>query len=104
MYAIIQSGGRQVKVSPGDVVTVDHVEVEPGTEITSDQVLLVGTDDGRVTAGTPFVAGAQIVATVIGDVKGDKIRIFKKRRRKGFRRTKGHRSVYTKLQVKSVLV
>lgn len=63
----------------------------------------MGRDDGGVTAGAPFVEGAQIVATVLGEVKGDKIRIFKKRRRKGFRRTKGHRSVYTRLQVKSIL-
>ncbi len=102
MYAIIKSGGRQVKVSPGEVVLLDRIEVEPGTEITSDQVLLVGGDQG-VTAGTPFVPGARIVATVLQEESGPKIRIFKKKRRKGFRRTKGHRAKFTRVKVTSIL-
>jgi large subunit ribosomal protein L21 len=104
VYAIIQSGGRQVKVSPGDIVRVDRIELQPGTEITSDQILFLGRDGGEVTAGTPFVSGAKIVATVLGEVQGPKIRIFKKKRRKGYRRTKGHRSTYTRVQVKEILV
>jgi large subunit ribosomal protein L21 len=102
VYAIIKSGGRQVKVSPGAVVTLDRVEAEPGTEVTTDQVLLVGRDGGEVIAGTPFVEGARVVATVLGESRGPKIRIFKKKRRKGFRRTKGHRSTYTQVQVKDI--
>jgi large subunit ribosomal protein L21 len=104
VYAIIQSGGRQVKVSPGAIVTLDRVEAEPGTEITTDQVLLVGRDSGDVTAGAPFVSGVRVVATVLGETRGPKIRIFKKKRRKGMRRTKGHRSTYTQVQVKDILV
>lgn len=103
MYAIIKSGGRQVKVTPGAIVTLDRIEAEPGAEITSDQILLLGRDGGSVTAGTPFVAGASIVATVLDEVKGPKIRIFKKKRRKGSRNTKGHRSQYTRVQVKEIL-
>lgn len=104
MYAIIKSGGRQVKVTPGAVVTLDHLNVDPGTEITSDQVLLVGRDNGEVASGAPYVEGARVVATVLEDVQGPKIRIFKKKRRKGQRNTKGHRAVHTRVQVKDILV
>jgi large subunit ribosomal protein L21 len=104
VYAIIKSGGRQVKVVPGEVVKLDRVDVEPGTEITSDQVLLLGTDTGEVKTGAPFVSGARIVATVLDEVRGPKIRIFKKKRRKGMRRTRGHRTNYTRVRVTSILV
>jgi large subunit ribosomal protein L21 len=103
VYAIIQSGGRQVKVTPGAIVTLDRVEAEPGTEITSDQVLFFGDDGGAVRAGEPYVPGVRVVATVLGESRGPKIRVFKKKRRKGFRRTKGHRSTYTRVQVKDIL-
>jgi len=102
VYAIIKSGGRQVKVTPGAIVTLDRIEAQPGTEVTTDQVLLVGADGGEIKAGTPFVSGACVVATVLGESRGPKIRIFKKKRRKGFRRTRGHRSTYTRVQVKDI--
>jgi large subunit ribosomal protein L21 len=104
VFAIIQSGGRQVKVTPGAIISVDRFQAEPGTEITTDLVLMVGTDDGKVTAGAPFVAGARVVASVLGESRGPKIRIFKKKRRKGYRRTKGHRSTFTRVQVKDILI
>jgi len=104
VFAIIQSGGRQVKVTPGSVVTVDHFESTPGDQVTIEQVLLVGKDGGECLAGSPFVAGARVVGVVDGDVRGDKIRVFKKKRRKQYRRTKGHRSTYTRVQVKDILV
>ena len=104
MFANIQSGGRQVKVTPGETVTVDRVDVEPGQEVSVEQVLLVGTDGGDVLVGAPFVAGARIVGTVAGESRGPKIRVFKKKRRKGMRRTKGHRSTYTRIQVTDILV
>jgi large subunit ribosomal protein L21 len=104
VYAIIQSGGRQVKVKPGEIVTVDRIEAQPGTEISSEQVLLVSNDEGHVSAGTPYVAGARVVATVLAEAAGPKIRIFKKKRRKGYRRTRGHRAKYTRLQVKDILI
>jgi large subunit ribosomal protein L21 len=104
VFAIIQSGGRQVKVGPGTVVDVDRLEVQPGQEVTFDQVLLVEADGGQVTAGTPFVEGARVVGVVAGETRGPKIRVFKKKRRKGFRRTKGHRATYTRVEVRDVLV
>ena len=92
MFAIIQSGGRQVKVSPGAVVNVDRVDAEPGQEVSIDQVLVLEKDGGEVLAGAPFVANVKVLGVVDGEARGPKIRVFKKKRRKGMRRkTKGHR-------------
>ncbi len=104
MFAIIQSGVRQVKVSPGDVITVDRFDAQAGDEVTIDQVLVLEKDGGEVLAGAPFVANVKVVGVVDGESRGPKIRIFKKKRRKGMRRTKGHRSTYTRVKIKSILV
>ena len=104
MYAIIQSGGHQVKAVPGETVTVDGTVAEPGAQVTIDQVLLVEKDGGEVLAGAPFVANAKVVAVVAGEARGPKIRVFKKKRRKGMRRTKGHRAVFTRLTIKDIVV
>jgi large subunit ribosomal protein L21 len=104
VFAIIQSGGRQLKVAPGSVVDVDRFDAAPGQEVTLEQVLLVEADGGQVTAGTPFVAGARVVGVVVGESRGPKIRVFKKKRRKGMRRTKGHRSTFTRVEVRDVIV
>jgi large subunit ribosomal protein L21 len=104
VYAIIQSGGRQVKVTPGSVITVDRVGVEPGQEVSIDQILIVESDSGEIVAGSPFVANAKVVGVVEGESQGPKIRIFKKKRRKGMRRTKGHRSVYTRVRIIDIVV
>ena len=105
VFAIIQSGGRQVRVSPGDVITVDRVAaLNVGDEVTIDQVLVIEKDGGEVLAGSPYVANVKVVGVVDGDTRGPKIRIFKKKRRKGMRRTKGHRSTLTRIRVKDILV
>ena len=104
MYAIIQAGGRQVKVTPGGVATLDGTAGEPGAELTLDQVLLVEKDGGEVLAGAPFVANARVMAVVEGETRGPKIRVFKKKRRKGMRRTKGHRAFYTRVRIKDILL
>jgi large subunit ribosomal protein L21 len=103
MYAIIQAGGRQVKVTPGGFATLDGTAGEAGAELTLDQVLLVEKAGGEVVAGAPFVAGARIVAVVEGETRGPKIRVFKKKRRKGMRRTKGHRATYTRVRIKEIV-
>ena len=103
MYAIVQAGGRQVRVTPGGFATLDGTAGEPGAEITYTQVLLVEKDGGEVVAGAPFVANARVVAVVDGETRGPKIRVFKKKRRKGMRRTKGHRATYTRLLIKEIL-
>jgi large subunit ribosomal protein L21 len=104
VYAIIQSGGRQVKVTPGTVITVDRVAVEPGQEVSIDQILIVESEAGDIVAGSPFVANAKVVGVVEGESRGPKIRIFKKKRRKGMRRTKGHRSTYTRVRITDIVV
>ena len=104
MYAIVQAGGRQHRVTPGGHVVIDGTAGEPGAEITIGQVLLVENDGGEVIAGAPFVANARILAVVDGETRGPKIRVFKKKRRKGMRRTKGHRATYTRLRIKDILL
>ena len=103
MYAIIQSGGHQLKVTPGGFVTLAGTAGEPGAELTLDEVLLVEKDGGEVLAGAPFVANARVTAVVDGERRGPKIRVFKKKRRKGMRRTKGHRAVYTQVRITDIL-
>jgi large subunit ribosomal protein L21 len=104
MYAIIQTGGHQVKVTPGGLATLYGTAGEPGEEITLDQVLIVETDGGEVLAGAPFVANARVTAVVDGETRGPKIRVFKKKRRKGMRRTNGHRSFLTQVRIKDILL
>ena len=103
MFAIIKTGGRQVKVGPGSVVTVDRVEAEAGKEITFDQVLFLEKDGGEMMAGAPFVANVKVVGVVDGEARGPKIRVFKKKRRKGFRVTRGHRSTYTRIRITDIV-
>jgi large subunit ribosomal protein L21 len=102
VYAIIKSGGRQLKVVPGTTVTVDRVEAQPGDEVSLSEILLVEKDGGEVLAGAPYVAGAKVLAVVEGEARGPKIRVFKKKRRKGMRRTKGHRATYTTVRVTGI--
>jgi large subunit ribosomal protein L21 len=104
MYAIIESAGHQMKVTPGGLATLAGTAGEPGAEITLDHVLLVETDGGEVLAGAPYVANARVVAVVDGETMGPKIRVFKKKRRKGMRRTKGHRAVFTTVRIKDILL
>jgi large subunit ribosomal protein L21 len=104
MFAIVVAGGRQEKVTPGGVLLVDRLEVEDGAEYVFDQVLLVGTEDGKFLSGAPFVKGATVTAVVDKQVKAKKIRIFKTKRRKQYRRSKGHRTQQTRVVVKSINV
>ena len=102
MYAIIQAGGRQVKVSPGATVQLDGKAAEAGREVTFEQVLFLAKDGGELLAGAPFVAGARVVGIVDGESRGPKIRVFKKKRRKGFRKTRGHRAFYTRVRITEI--
>jgi large subunit ribosomal protein L21 len=104
MYAIIQNGGHQTKVTPGGYVRIDGNVGSPGDQLTIDRVLLVEKDGGEILAGAPFVADARVVAIVEGEQRGPKIRVFKKKRRKGMRRTKGHRAVYTNARITEIIV
>ena len=104
VYAIIQSGGRQVRVEPGAVVTVDRLDAELGQEVTFDRVLLVEQDGGQVHCGTPYLTSARVVGVVDAEARGPKIRVFRKKRRKGFRRTTGHRSTLTRVRGRDIVV
>jgi len=102
MYAIIQTGGKQYKVSQGDVVKFEKIEGGKGDTVSFDQVLMVtgGTD---VKVGTPFIEGAKVVGEIISQTKGDKIFVFKKKRRKGYTKKTGHRQNLTSLKIKEIV-
>jgi large subunit ribosomal protein L21 len=104
VFAIIQTSGRQVKVTPGAAIVIDGRAGAPGDAITFDQVLLVGKDGGEIFAGAPFVASAQVTGIVDGPAPGPKIRVFKKKRRKGMRKTRGHRAVGTRVRIKDIVI
>jgi large subunit ribosomal protein L21 len=104
VYAIIQARGRQIKVSPGAVIEVDGTAGEPGANFTFEQVLLVEGDAGDIVAGAPFVANAKVIGVIDGQSRGPKLRVFKKKRRKGFRKTRGHRSVMTRVRITDIQV
>ena len=103
VYAIVQARGRQVKVTPGAIIEVDGVPAEAGSPFTFEQVLLVEKDAGDIVAGAPFVAGAKVVGVVAGESRGPKIRVFKKKRRKGFRKSRGHRSFFTRVRITEIV-
>jgi large subunit ribosomal protein L21 len=91
-------------VRPGGSAILFGTAGEPGAELTLEQVLVVEKDGGEILAGAPFVANARVTAVVDGEVRGPKIRVFKKKRRKGMRRTKGHRAFYTQVRIKDILL
>lgn len=101
MYAVIKTGGKQYKVAPNDILTVEKLIAEAGTVVQFDQVLMVG-GDGKSTVGAPLVAGAVVTATVLDQTRGDKIIVFKKKRRKNYRRKKGHRQFETVLRIAGI--
>jgi large subunit ribosomal protein L21 len=102
MYAVIKTGGKQYRVSPGDLMVVEKLEGNPGAVVAFDKVLMLGDGD-IVTLGEPTVAGASVSATLIETRKGEKVKIFKKIRRQGYRRTKGHRQIQTALRVTGIV-
>ena len=99
MYAVIKTGGKQYRVQPGDLLVVEKLDGDVGSELSFDQVLMVAGDAGEVTLGAPTVEGALVHATLIETRKGEKVKIFKKIRRQGYRRTRGHRQTETVLRV-----
>lgn len=102
MFAIVEAGGRQEKVEPGVLVIVDRLDIEPGAEYTFDKVLLVETQGGDVMTGAPYVTGASVTGIVEAQTRAKKIRVFKMKRRKHFRKTKGHRTYETRVRVKAI--
>ena len=101
MYAVIKTGGKQYRVQAGDLLVVEKLDGEPGAEVAFGDVLMLG-DGEAVTIGAPLVDGAKVSATLIETRKGEKVKIFKKIRRQGYRRTRGHRQSETVLRVTSI--
>lgn len=101
MYAIIETGGKQYKVAEGDIITVEKLGVEAGQEYTFDKVLVLAKD-GDVKVGAPYVEGAAVTASVIGDGKAKKVIVYKYKPKRGFHKKNGHRQPFTKLQIKSI--
>ena len=102
MYAVIKSGGKQYKVAPGEKLRVEQLTADVGAEVVLDQVLMVGEGDS-IRVGQPIVTGATVKATVVGHGRGDKVTIFKMRRRKHYQKHQGHRQNYTELKIESIV-
>ena len=100
MYAIIATGGKQYKVSEGDVIRVEKLDVEEGASYEFDQVLAIS--DGELTVGAPTVEGAVVKATVLGEGKGKKVIVYKYKRKTGYHKKNGHRQPYTELKIESI--
>jgi large subunit ribosomal protein L21 len=101
MYAVIKTGGKQYRVTPGEKLKVEQIPADIGSEIVLDQVLMVA--DGESTkVGAPLVVGATVKATVVAHGRGDKIKIFKMRRRKHYRKTQGHRQNFTEIRIETI--
>ena len=98
MYAVIKTGGKQYRVSAGDKLKVVKLVGDVGSDVTIDQVLMLADGD-NVTIGAPVIAGASVQAKVLSHGRGDKVMIFKFRRRKHYRKTQGHRQDYTEIQI-----
>ncbi len=101
MYAVIKTGGKQYKVSAGEKLKIESIPAEVGSQIQLDQVLMVADGD-KITTGTPLVSGAVVKATVVSHGRGEKISIFKLRRRKHYRKTLGHRQNYTEIEINGI--
>ena len=102
MFAVIRTGGKQYRVAPNDIIEIEKIAGKPGDIVELSEVILLGGDGGPKT-GSPTIAGALVAAEVIEQRRADKIKVFKKKRRKNYRRTKGHRQELTALRITEIL-
>ena len=100
MYAVIVSGGKQYKVSEGDVIRVEKLEVEEGAKVSFDQVLLI--NDGFLKIGTPTVQGAKVSGTVLQNGKGKKVIVYRYKRKSGYHKKNGHRQLFTEVKIDKI--
>lgn len=101
MFAVIKAQGKQFKVAKGDTLTIDRLTGDAGAKIALGEVLMV-IDGGKTTIGKPLVSGAKVEAEIVGHERGDKIKVFKKRRRKNYHRTRGHRQDLTTVKITGI--
>ncbi len=102
MFAIIETGGKQYRVTPNEKIIIEKLVGEAGTKVTIDKVLMVKSEQGEVTIGSPVINGAKVEAEIVKTFKNDKVLIFKKRRRQNSRRKQGHRQQQTQLKILSI--
>ena len=102
MFAVVKTGGKQYKIAPGQLLTVDRLAGSVDDEIRLDEVLMLSGDSG-ITIGTPAVVGAAIRATIVDQTKGEKLRVFKYKSKKRYRKTRGHRSQLTTIKIEEIL-
>ncbi|HEY3177474.1 MAG TPA: 50S ribosomal protein L21 [Casimicrobiaceae bacterium] len=102
MYAVVKTGGKQYKVAPGEKLKIERIPADVGAEVTLDQVLMIVGEGDSVRVGQPVVAGAAVKATVVSQGRGEKVKIFKMRRRKHYQKHQGHRQNYTELRIDSI--
>jgi large subunit ribosomal protein L21 len=103
MYAVIKTGGKQYRVSAGEKLKVERIPADVGAEVVLDQVLMV-SDGEQLAIGSPLISGASVQATVLAQGRGEKLRIFKMKRRKHYRKTQGHRQDYTEIRIDGITV
>ncbi len=103
MYAVIRSGGKQYRVAPGQTIRLERMTNEVGAKVQLGDVLLV-ENDGKIQAGSPLVANAKVEATIVEHDRAKKILVFKKKRKKQYRRTRGHRQNYTSVRIDNIIV
>jgi large subunit ribosomal protein L21 len=101
MYAVLETGSKQYRVTAGDTLKIERLDVKAGDSVTFDRVLLVN-NDGKVTVGAPTVAGATVTADVVDNIRGEKVLTFKMKRRKGYHKSIGHRQELTIVKVKQI--
>ncbi len=101
MYAVIETGAKQYKVQEGDILFIEKLDAEEGQTVTFDKVIAI-SKEGSMTIGAPLVAGATVSATVVKNGRGKKIRVFKYKAKKGYRRRQGHRQPYTKVEIGAI--
>ncbi|HHV81033.1 MAG TPA: 50S ribosomal protein L21 [bacterium] len=103
MYAIIETGGKQYKVSPGDILTVEKLDIEEGEEVVFDKVLMLKAQEGESVIGTPYIENIKVRGIVIEQFRGKKIIVFKYRPKKHYRRKRGHRQYLSRVKIEEVL-
>ena len=101
MYAVVKTGGKQYRVAAGEKLRIEQIPADIGSEVVLNEVLVVA-DGENITTGAPFVSGASVTAKVLAQGRGDKVRIFKMRRRKHYRKSQGHRQNYTEIEITGV--
>lgn len=102
MQAVVKTGGKQYRVKPGDIISVEKLDGNAGDTVEFGEILMVSDSEGKVEVGSPLIENAKVTGKILKHKKGDKVTIFKFKRRKGYRRKKGHRQIYTSVEITGI--